>query len=84
MTNQMIPASQVPRSERLFDIPPRAQEMLRQRLIARNQADAELAAAVALVLASIDAPEDAQVVVSADGSMYVQDTQTAIPSESAD
>ena len=67
-----------------WKIPQRAQEMLRQRLAARQQVEAELAQAVQLVLASIGAPEDAQVVVSADGSMYVQDTQTAIPSESAD
>ena len=55
-----------------WQIPPRAQEMLRARLAARQQAEAELAAAVQLVLAMVDAPEDAQVVVSADGSMCVR------------
>ena len=46
--------------------------MLRQLLAARQQADAELSAAVRLVLATVGAPEDAQVVVSADGSMCVR------------
>ena len=55
-----------------WQIPPRAQEMLRARLAARQQAEAELASAVQLVLAAVDAPEDAQVVVNADGSMYVK------------
>jgi hypothetical protein len=55
-----------------WPIPARAQEMLRARLAARQQAEAELAAAVQLVLAAVGAPEDAQVVVNADGSMLVK------------
>ena len=54
-------------------IPSRAQEMLRQRLAARQQVEAELAAAVQLVLASIDAPDDALIMSDPNGVMFVRE-----------
>lgn len=38
----------------------------------RQQADADLAQAVQLILAAVGAPEEAQVVINADGSMVIQ------------
>ena len=60
-----------------WPIPPRAQEMLRQRLAVRQQAEAELASAVALVLASIDAPEDALIMGDPNGVMFVRERSTS-------
>ena len=66
-----------------WQIPPRAQEMLRHFLDVRQQAEAELAAAMRLVLAAVDAPDDAQLVVYADGSMLVTIPNVGKDSESA-
>ena len=60
-----------------WQIPARAQEMLRARLAARQQAEAELAAAVQLVLAMVDAPDDALIMGDPNGMMFVRERSTS-------
>ncbi|MBO9394364.1 hypothetical protein [Caldilinea sp.] len=66
-----------------WQIPERAQALLRQRLAARQQADTELAQAVQLILAAVGAPEDAQIVIDVDFSMRVVERSAVTEDDSA-
>lgn len=53
-------------------IPPRAAEQLRRLIAERDRADQAIAAAISLVLASMELPLDAQIRVMPDGGMVAE------------